>query len=199
MAGVFVSIDGNGRLRVERGYVRPEDEPPVVEEATKPGWRARRARWCNGTVTRWTAPKPDPADSRIIVAHAGSAAEPEEEDGIKPLSDRLLTELTAYRTLALREALGNEPGIAYLALLHALCLRLFYRYGAESCLEIEAKSVMFGAQAPGLADTPLAERVDARHQSLGGAIARGRRANCGTVWSGSTATAGKPYSPIAWR
>jgi ParB family chromosome partitioning protein len=77
----------------------------------------------------------------------------------------LLTELTAYRTLALREALGNEPGIAYLALLHALCLRLFFRYGAESCLEIEAKSVMFGAQAPGLADTKLAERVDARHQA----------------------------------
>ncbi|OYV32986.1 MAG: DNA-binding protein, partial [Acidocella sp. 20-61-6] len=58
-----------------------------------------------------------------------------------------------------------EPGIAYLALLHALCLRLFYRYGAESCLEIEAKSVMFGAQAPGLADTPLAARVDARHEA----------------------------------
>ncbi|MBU6420407.1 MAG: DNA-binding protein, partial [Proteobacteria bacterium] len=36
--------------------------------------------------------------------------------------------------------------------------------GAESCLEVEAKSVMFGAQAPGLGDTPLAERVDARHQ-----------------------------------
>ena len=33
LAGVFVSIDGSGKLRVERGYVRPEDEPPVVEEA----------------------------------------------------------------------------------------------------------------------------------------------------------------------
>ena len=32
MAGAFVSIDGSGRLRVERGYVRPEDEPPVVDE-----------------------------------------------------------------------------------------------------------------------------------------------------------------------
>src|SRR5690606_13896903 len=26
-AGAFVSIDPSGRLRVERGYVRPEDEP----------------------------------------------------------------------------------------------------------------------------------------------------------------------------
>ncbi len=29
-AGVFVSIDGSGALRVERGYVLPEDEPPVA-------------------------------------------------------------------------------------------------------------------------------------------------------------------------
>ena len=30
-AGAFVSIDGSGHLRVERGYVRPEDEPPLAE------------------------------------------------------------------------------------------------------------------------------------------------------------------------
>jgi ParB family chromosome partitioning protein len=103
-------------------------------------------------------------DSRIIVAHVGDAAEPEEDEGIKPLSDRLMTELTAYRTLALREAVGQDPAIAQLAVLHTLCLKLFYRYGLDSCLEIEPKSVMFGAQAPGLADTPLAARVDARHR-----------------------------------
>ena len=28
-AGVFVSIDADGDLRIERGYVRPEDEAPV--------------------------------------------------------------------------------------------------------------------------------------------------------------------------
>ncbi len=35
-AGAFVSIDGSGELRVERGYVRPEDEPalPQAEPAT---------------------------------------------------------------------------------------------------------------------------------------------------------------------
>jgi ParB family chromosome partitioning protein len=75
----------------------------------------------------------------------------------------LLAELTAYRTLALREAVGRDPTIAFLAALHAICLRLFYRYAVDSCLEIEAKNVSFGAQAPGLSDTPLADRVDARH------------------------------------
>ena len=53
--------------------------------------------------------------------------------------------------------------IAFLAALHAMCLRLFYRYGSDTCLEIEAKNVCFGAQAPGLSDTPLAAKVDARH------------------------------------
>ena len=151
MAGVFVSIDGSGRLRVERGYVRPEDEPPEAET----GDGAALAGEGNGDGQDAYDPadgtESGPADgSRVIVAHVGGEAEsePEEDDSIKPLPDRLLTELTAYRTLALREALGNEPGIAYLALLHALCLRLFYHYGAESCLEIEARSVMFGAQAP---------------------------------------------------
>jgi ParB family chromosome partitioning protein len=99
------------------------------------------------------------------VSHPAEQPEDDEEENqVKPLSDRLMTELTAYRTLALREALGDDPGTALQAVLHVLCLKLFYRYGLDSCLEIEAKSVMFGAQAPGLADTPLAARVDARHR-----------------------------------
>jgi ParB family chromosome partitioning protein len=38
-AGVFVSIDADGSLSVDRGYVRPEDEPPVPSRQT-----ARRRR-----------------------------------------------------------------------------------------------------------------------------------------------------------
>jgi hypothetical protein len=33
-AGAFVSIDGGGHLRVERGFVRPEDEAPVEPSST---------------------------------------------------------------------------------------------------------------------------------------------------------------------
>ncbi len=168
LAGVFVSIDGSGKLRVERGYVRPEDELPVVEEADEAAMAGVAGAWTQGGEGGDPAvgdePETGTTDSRIIVAHVGDAAEPEEEDGIKPLSDRLMTELTAFRTLALREAVGQDPAIAQLAVLHALCLKLFYRYGLDSCLEIEPKSVMFGAQAPCLADTPLAARVDSRHR-----------------------------------
>jgi ParB family chromosome partitioning protein len=74
-----------------------------------------------------------------------------------------MTELTAHRTLALREAVANDPDGAFLAMLHALCLRLFYRFGLDTCLEVEAKSVLFGTQIDGLGDMPYATAIDARH------------------------------------
>jgi ParB family chromosome partitioning protein len=158
-AGAFVSIDGSGRLRVERGYVRSEDDAQIAEPAVAD---------LDGETD---------ADASAVVASAASrAVEPdddnmvrsepteEEDEGMRPLPDKLLTELTAYRTLALRRAIGDDPAVAFLAALHALCLKLFYRYGSDSCLEIEPKNVAFGSLAPGLGDTSLAATVDARHR-----------------------------------
>ena len=92
---------------------------------------------------------------------------PEEDDIIRPLSDRLVTELTADRTLALRDALANEPNVAFQAVLHALCLGAFYHRPSNSCLEITAKNSGFGVQAPGLAETASAKAIDARHGHWG--------------------------------
>ena len=79
-------------------------------------------------------------DRRSVTAEPDTAAEPEEDEGLKPLPDRLLTELTAHRTLALRYALGEHPDIAFTAALHALCLKVFYRYGQDTCLELDLKA-----------------------------------------------------------
>lgn len=76
-----------------------------------------------------------------------------------------MTELTAHRTLALRHALGEQPDVAFLAALHALTLRAFYRYGSDTCLELDLKIISFGAQTPGLNESRMAEAVDVRHQS----------------------------------
>jgi ParB family transcriptional regulator, chromosome partitioning protein len=160
-AGAFVSIDGSGQLRVERGYFRREDEPLVHAPGDGDADASDEA---GEDVSE--GPEAGAADvQRTVVTAAGGETELEEDEGFRPLSDKLLTELTAYRTLALREAVGNDPGIAYLAALHVLCLKLFYRYALDSCLEIDGKSVMFGNQAPGLGDTWLAARVDARHRN----------------------------------
>ncbi len=90
--------------------------------------------------------------------------EPEEDEGLSPISDRLMTELTSHRTLALRHALGERPDVAFLAALHVLTLKTFYHYGSDSCLELDLKSVSFGTQAPGLNDSTSAEAIRARHE-----------------------------------
>ena len=117
-AGAFVSIDGEGALRIERGFVRPEDEAPAL------------------SVTGGESDAPRIAGSDSVVqgtvitiggAQNSDADTSEEDDAIRPLSDRLVTELTAHRTLALRDALANEPNVAFQAVLHALCLSAFYR------------------------------------------------------------------------
>ena len=164
-AGAFVSIDGEGRLRVERGFVRPEDELPI---ATEPEPDMAGVDSTDGD--------PDRAEPAVAIAARSesdedaiygtpeTAVEPEEDEGIKPLPDRLLTELTAHRTLALRMALGEHRDVAFLAALHVFCLRVFYGYALNSCLELDLKSAAFTAQAPGLNDAPLARTLAQRHQ-----------------------------------
>ena len=166
-AGAFVSIGSEGRVKMERGYVRPEDELPAAPEPEadgEDGLDSGEGAFVEGDEPASAVAKRVGADDETAQAGPDVAAEPEEEDGIKPLPDRLLTELTAHRALALRHALGDHPDAAFLAALHALCLKLFYHYGLDSCLELDVKSVAFSAQAPGLNDTLLARTLTDRHQ-----------------------------------
>lgn len=154
-AGAFVSIGPDGQLRVELGYVRPEDELPV-EAGPMEGDDAGRA----------VAAAHGACDTTVIEP----VAEPEEDDGLSPISDRLMTELTSHRTLGLRNALGERPDVAFLAALHALTLKTFYSYGSDSCLELDLKSASFGTQAPGLNDSASAEAIRTRHESWARAL-----------------------------
>lgn len=146
LAGAFVSIDSSGRLRIERGYVRPEDEP--VEEVED--------------IADGTSEEPTIEDADDPIA---PALDDEEDDGLKPLSDRLVMELTAHRTLALRNALAQDTQVAFLAALHAMVLRLFYRYAVDSCVEIEPRNAGFGSQVPGLGDAAYAQAIDQRNET----------------------------------
>ena len=102
-AGVFVSIDAEGLLSVDRGYVRPEDEAPAVVDPESDA---------QGDGETSDGPKTNGSVQRAVITVGGAPAEPveeEDDDTVKPLPDRLITELTAHRTLALRNALANEP------------------------------------------------------------------------------------------
>jgi ParB family chromosome partitioning protein len=149
-AGAFISIDGDGALWVDRGYVRPEDDVPADPDSD---------------ADDQSAASDGPDGATVGDPSASDAEAAEEDDGVKPLPDRLVIELTAHRTLALRDALAKDPDTAFVAVLHALSLKAFYRTAADTCLEIDAKSASFTHQAPGLNDTASAKAIDARHQN----------------------------------
>jgi ParB family chromosome partitioning protein len=154
-AGVFLSIDSGGALRIERGYVRPEDELPEAPEPAAPVETASPP-----AIAHQAAP-----DATVSVSPAHPSPEPEEDEGLRPIPDRVVSELTTFRTLALREALGSDWDTAFLAALHVLCVKLFYRYVQDSCLEIELKSIVLASLAPDLADSPVARSLEIRHRT----------------------------------
>ncbi|MCL8489119.1 MULTISPECIES: ParB/RepB/Spo0J family partition protein [Bradyrhizobium] len=158
-AGVFVSIDRDGELVVRRGYVRPEDEAPIdaegheIDGASDPASTdAENA----GTI------------QRTIITIGGQSAEPEEddeEDVIKPLPERLVIELTAHRTLALRDAVGANPQVALTALLHKLVRDTFQRTGTSGAsLQASVNHVFFREQSKDLGETSYAKSITQRHE-----------------------------------
>jgi ParB family chromosome partitioning protein len=159
-AGVFVSIDAEGALSVDRGYVRPQDEAPVVEPErdadTDPAMAGARGA------------DPDaPVVQRAVITIGGqvAGAEDEDDEDLKPLPDRLVTELTAERTLALRDKLASTPAVAFQAVLHKFCLDVFSRYFSYgTAMEVSVRSASFPVQTQGLKDTPAAKAIDARHK-----------------------------------
>jgi ParB family chromosome partitioning protein len=154
-AGVFVCIDSDGNLSVDRGYVRPEDEPPATVDIDA------------DPETEGDAGEPSPpAVQRAVITIGGEApAEEDEDDSVKPLPDRLVSELTAYRTLALRDTVGNNPHIAMTALLHKLCLDTFQHAASGNCLEASVRQVFFSIQPADLKDSPPAKAVAERHEA----------------------------------
>ena len=157
-AGVFVSIDRDGDLVVDRAYVRPEDE--AAERVDGDGGEG------DGEDDADTAGG-DPAVRRTTITIGGQSAEPEEDDGdaIKPLPERLVTELTAYRTLALRNAVAGNPHVAMTALLHRLVHDAFGQRSFTGCVEASVRRVYLTASQADLKDSPSAKAVDERHEA----------------------------------
>ena len=173
-AGAFVTIDHSGGVQIERGFVRPEDELPVEEPQVAEATEDADGGYAGAHVDAETV-HPQAAESEL--------PEPEEDEGMKPLSDRLVAELTAHRTLALRQALGEHPDVALLAALHSLCLQLFYTYALDSCLELTLRCIGFSAQALGLQDSTAARALTERHAAWRAALPR----DADQLWDALTA------------
>ena len=113
VAGAFLTLAGDGSVRVERGYVRAEDEPESKAKAKQ-------------------------KDNRTA----------KDADGLAPLSEKLVAELTAYRTSALRNELAQHPATALIALVHALALATFFEGGEGSCLRSRPRAHGFQDMLP---------------------------------------------------
>jgi ParB family chromosome partitioning protein len=166
-AGVFVTLDRDGSLAVYRGYVWPEDEPR--EETAVQDGDCADAMGQGGEVggSSWN-PSAIPAAGTVITSGGqpigGDPSEEEDDGALKPLPERLVMELTAHRTLALREAIGRSPDVALTLLLLKLVTDTFRTSNASgSCLEASVRHVYMSAQAPDLKDSVVAKLVDERH------------------------------------
>jgi ParB family chromosome partitioning protein len=157
-AGAFVSIDSDGTLLIERGFVRPEDEQRVAQAVEASDDHADSA----------VSMDADRSESRATVISMGgetrvSEDDEDEGDAIKPLPERLVIELTAHRTLALRDAVANNPRIAMTALLHKLATDCFVARSQGSAVEAVVRDIHLPVQAADLADSYPAQNIDARH------------------------------------
>jgi ParB family transcriptional regulator, chromosome partitioning protein len=163
-AGVFISIDAEGRLCVERGYVRPEDEVARTSYGPSTDLDAE-----GRDDNRTGAHAPQAAGQAATIKVGNDETDALDEDGEdleRPLPDRLISELSAHRTLALRDALGSEPAIAFQAVLHSFVLTTFYPFASTlTCMEIALRSPSFPAQPPGLQECASARSIAARHAS----------------------------------
>ena len=165
-AGVFVSIEHDGRLRIEAGYIRPEDQA------------ASTSGQASGNPTDGHKPALS-CQTGGVGPNASEDADDVETEATARLSDRLIAELTAYRTLALRESLADDPDTALLALTHALVLKSFYRFaGSETCLELDIRSYSLDAHAAELGESDVANRMSARQARWAGMLPK----NPGDLW-----------------
>jgi ParB family chromosome partitioning protein len=88
----FVILNHDGMVRIERGFIRPGDEKPKAEQA---GEASVTGDTEGGDVQ---APQDE---------NEGESATDEDDDD-RPLSDSLVRDLTAHRTLGLRELAHRE-------------------------------------------------------------------------------------------
>lgn len=133
--GAFVSLGYEGGVRVERGFIRKEDEAPAAQR-------------------RESAPEATPE-----AIEPGSA-----------LPDRLVAQLTAQRTAALREAVAQRPDIAFIAVVHALVAPTFYFGNRVSCLDMTVRTIYLSSHAAGIDESPQGRACSDRQAELAKAL-----------------------------
>jgi ParB family chromosome partitioning protein len=145
-AGVVVTLGHDGLARFERGLVRVEDVP-----ADPP------SPWQEDAAADEGADDRQSAEGNVSEDEAPSA-----------LSDRLLIDLTAHKTMGLRDAVQADVNAALATVVHALALQVFYpTYGVWTPLQLRLTTTGLERLAPGVDDGPAGRRVSDRCEAWG--------------------------------
>ena len=154
-AGVMVMLGYDGLARFERGLVRAED----AAIALPPPWEG------DGSGAD-TADGDASAEANDGACADGEASEPDE--GSAPLSERLLIDLTAHKTMGLRDAVQADVAAALATVVHAMALQVFYPgYGDFTPLQLRLSVGGLERLAPGVGDGPAGRRVTNRCEAWG--------------------------------
>ncbi len=167
VAGAVLTLALDGSLRVERGFVRPEDEPtpkPASPAADADGQDSMKADGTGSTgegADSGDGPAggtdADGAWPMPVRSGAGAVAEPEKE--APALSGALQAELEAHRTAGLQAALAGQPELALRVMLHALATDAFYARYADTVARFTSYPPNLAAACPGIADSPARQAV----------------------------------------
>ena len=131
--GAFVILNHDGEVRVERGFIRPEDDNRQQNSAK----------------------------SRVQEDDDEAGDDDGESDA--GLSDNLVADLTSHRTLGLRLALSEQPDVALVAVTHTLLAQTFYRGAEANVLDIRPGGLFLGSHADGIGDTEAGRSWSERH------------------------------------
>ncbi|QTC87046.1 ParB/RepB/Spo0J family partition protein [Brevundimonas pondensis] len=153
-SGIMVMLGHDGLARFERGLVRAEDAapvpPPPWEEEAEEGESDGASGYLEGDHPR----------------SKGDGAERNEEPA--PLSERLLIDLTAHKTMGLRDAVQADVAAALATVVHAMALQVFYP-GCGDFTPLQLRLSVGGLEplAPGVGDSPACRRVVDRLEAWG--------------------------------
>lgn len=157
--GAFVILDHDGTIRIERGFIRRGDERPRPETE-------------QAGETDATSDEEGPDDQAVRDENEERQGTDDEEEGDRPLSDLLVRDLTAHRTLGLRLNLSEQPEVAIVAVTHALAAQIFYLGADAHVVGIQPIRTDLAAHADGIEDTPAGKAWADRHANWAGQMPR---------------------------
>ncbi|PIT00688.1 hypothetical protein TSA1_07815 [Bradyrhizobium nitroreducens] len=149
-SGAFVILNHDGTVRVERGFIRTEDERPQGE-------------------TEQAGDASESADAESSDGRSGEEGDgeadqsSEEEENDSSLSDILVRDLSAHRTLGLRLNLSEQPDVAVVTVTHALAAQIFYLGAEAHVVGIHPVNMALASHADGIEDTPAGKAWADRH------------------------------------